>query len=165
MIIEEQTSQLMNTGRGRTPVGPVLHLPPFADPGLVRRDGAWDMLLGILGKISSVEIYTPTQEKPVATASETTGAAQTGRFERLCGLPRNVWAVGLTSFFKLFSGWLSDKARERKWLAVLGYAISAASKPFFYFATTWTWIAGARWSPISSLPKCAAWPAAPTARR
>src|SRR5512141_562597 len=93
-------------------------------------------------------------------------------------LPRNVWAVSLTSFFmdissemvlnllplflaevlgvraeiigvieggadwtasffKLFSGWLSDKTRGRKWLAVLGYALSAASKPFFYVASTW----------------------------
>src|SRR5512137_2995309 len=84
-------------------------------------------------------------------------------------LPRNVWAVSLTSFFmdvssemvlnllplflaevlgiraeiigvieggadwtagffKLFSGWLSDKTRGRKWLAVLGYAMSAFSK-------------------------------------
>jgi MFS family permease len=103
------------------------------------------------------------------------------------GLPRNVWAVSLTSFFmdissemvlnllplflaqvlgvraevigvieggadwtasffKLFSGWLSDKARERKWLAVLGYTISAVSKPFFYYANTWGMVAGARWA-------------------
>src|SRR5512146_131199 len=85
-------------------------------------------------------------------------------------LPRNVWAVSLTSFFmdvssemvinilplflsnvlgvkttwigfiegiaeatssilKLFSGWFSDKLRARKWLAVAGYGLSAASKP------------------------------------
>ena len=52
------------------------------------------------------------------------------------------WAA---SFFKLFSGWLSDKARERKWLAVLGYTLSALSKPFFYFASSWGVVAGARW--------------------
>jgi MFS family permease len=102
-------------------------------------------------------------------------------------LPRNVWAVSLTSFFmdissemvinilplflsnvlgvktniigliegvaeatasilKLFSGWFSDKIGGRKWPAVLGYSISAISKPFFYFANTWGAIAGARWS-------------------
>ncbi len=102
-------------------------------------------------------------------------------------LPRNVWAVGLTSFFmdissemviniiplflsnvlgiktniigliegvaestasilKLFSGWLSDKLRARKWLAVAGYGISALAKPFFYFANTWGWVAGVRWA-------------------
>jgi MFS family permease len=101
-------------------------------------------------------------------------------------LPRNVWAVSLTSFFmdissemvinvlplflasvlgvktsvigliegvaeatasilKLFSGWLSDRAGERKWLAVAGYAISALAKPFFYFASTWEMVAAARW--------------------
>ena len=101
-------------------------------------------------------------------------------------IPRNIWAVSLTSFFmdissemviniiplflanvlgvktavigliegvaestasllKLFSGWLSDKLRARKWLAVLGYGLSAISKPFFYFANSWGTIAGVRW--------------------
>lgn len=105
----------------------------------------------------------------------------------LRGLPRNVWAVSLTSFFmdvssemvinilplflsnvlgiktniigiiegvaeatasllKLFSGWLSDQLRARKWLAVSGYAISALSKPFFYFANSWEAVAGVRWA-------------------
>ena len=102
-------------------------------------------------------------------------------------LPRNVWAVGLTSFFmdvssemvlnilplflanvlgvktniigliegiaeatasilKLFSGWLSDKIGGRKWLAVIGYGLSALSKPFFYIASSWELIAGVRWT-------------------
>ncbi len=101
-------------------------------------------------------------------------------------LPRNVWAVSLTSFFmdvssemvinilplflanvlgirtsligviegvaeatasllKLFSGWLSDRLRARKGLAVLGYGLSALSKPFFYVAASWEAIAGVRW--------------------
>lgn len=105
----------------------------------------------------------------------------------LRGLPRNVWAVSLTSFFmdissemvinvlplflaevlgiktniigiieggaeaiasilKLFSGWLSDKLRARKSLAVLGYGLSALAKPFFYVAHTWGVVAGARWA-------------------
>jgi MFS family permease len=102
-------------------------------------------------------------------------------------LPRNVWAVGLTSFFmdissemvinilplflanvlgvqtsiigliegiaeatasilKLFSGWLSDKLGGRKWIAVVGYGLSAISKPFFYVAGSWELIAGVRWA-------------------
>jgi len=101
-------------------------------------------------------------------------------------LPRNIWAVSLTSFFmdissemvinllplflsnvlgvgtsmigaieglaeslasllKLFSGWLSDKLRGRKWIAVAGYGLSAVVKPFFYFANSWQVIAGVRW--------------------
>lgn len=106
---------------------------------------------------------------------------------RLRTLPRNVWAVSLTSFFmdvssemilnilplflsnvlglktniigliegvaeatasllKVFSGWLSDKLRARKWLAVAGYGLSAIAKPFFYFAQTWGAVAGVRWA-------------------
>jgi MFS family permease len=102
-------------------------------------------------------------------------------------LPRNVWAVSLTSFFmdissemvinilplflsnvlgvgtsiigliegiaeatasllKVFSGWLSDRLGARKWPAVVGYAISALSKPFFYFANAWTAVAAVRWA-------------------
>jgi len=108
----------------------------------------------------------------------------TNRFHHI---PRNVWAVSLTSFMtdvssemvlnvlplflsnvlgirtnvigviegvaeatasllKLFSGWLSDKLRQRKWLAVAGYGISALSKPLFYFANTWEIIASIRWA-------------------
>ena len=106
---------------------------------------------------------------------------------RLKDLPRNIWAVGLTSFFmdissemvinilplflsnvlgvktniigliegvaeasasllKMISGWLSDKLKTRKWLAVVGYGISALAKPFFYFANTWGAIAAIRWA-------------------
>lgn len=102
-------------------------------------------------------------------------------------LPRNVWAVSLTSFFmdvssemvlnilplflsnvlgvgtavigliegiaeatasllKVFSGWLSDRLRARKWLAVAGYGISTVSKPFFYFAGAWTTVLAVRWA-------------------
>ena len=102
-------------------------------------------------------------------------------------LPRNVWAVSLTSFFmdissemvinllplflssvlgvqtnvigliegvaeatasllKVFSGWLSDRLRMRKWLAVAGYGISTLAKPFFYWANTWGMVAGVRWA-------------------
>ena len=102
-------------------------------------------------------------------------------------LPRNVWAVSLTSFFmdissemvinilplflanvlgvrtsvigviegvaeatasllKIFSGWLSDRMRARKWLAVVGYGISALAKPFFYFANSWGVVGGVRWA-------------------
>jgi MFS family permease len=106
--------------------------------------------------------------------------------KQIKSLPRNIQAVGLTSFFmdissemvinvlplflsnvlgvktdiigliegvaestasilKIFSGWLSDKLRARKWLAVAGYAMSALAKPFFYFADSWSWVAGVRW--------------------
>ncbi|HSJ58946.1 MAG TPA: MFS transporter, partial [Anaerolineae bacterium] len=103
------------------------------------------------------------------------------------GLPRNVWAASLTSFFtdvssemvinliplflanvlgvgtgligliegiaeatasllKVFSGWLSDRLGERKWVAVAGYGLSAAAKPFFYVASTWQTVLAVRWA-------------------
>ena len=54
-------------------------------------------------------------------------------------------AESTSSFVKLFSGWLSDKWKKRKLLAVLGYGISAVSKPLYYFAHSWGVVAAARW--------------------
>ena len=112
---------------------------------------------------------------------------QTKPNAKLSSLPRNVWAVSLTSFLmdvssemvinllplflanvlgvrtnvigliegvaestasilKLFSGWFSDRIGGRKWLAVLGYGLSAFAKPFFYIAGSWGIIAGVRWA-------------------
>lgn len=100
-------------------------------------------------------------------------------------LPRNVWAVTLTSFLtdvssemlanvmplflsnvlgaptsiigliegvaettasllKVFSGWLSDKLGQRKWLAVAGYGLSTIAKPFLLLANSWGWVLGVR---------------------
>jgi MFS family permease len=55
-------------------------------------------------------------------------------------------AEATASLLKIFFGWLSDKLKGRKWLAVAGYAISSLSKPFFYFANSWGWAAGVRWA-------------------
>ena len=49
------------------------------------------------------------------------------------------------SLLKVFSGWLSDKLRARKWLAVSGYALSALAKPFFYLANAWEAVLAVRW--------------------
>lgn len=50
------------------------------------------------------------------------------------------------SLLKVYSGSLSDRLHNRKWLAVIGYGISAVTKPFFYFANTWGWVMGLRFS-------------------
>lgn len=55
-------------------------------------------------------------------------------------------AEATASVLKLFSGWLSDKLGSRKWIAVIGYGISAISKPFFLLANSWGTVAGARWA-------------------
>ena len=54
-------------------------------------------------------------------------------------------AESTASLLKLFSGAISDRLRHRKWLAVGGYLLSALAKPGFYFATTWSAVAGVRW--------------------
>ncbi len=48
------------------------------------------------------------------------------------------------SLLKLYSGALSDRLGNRKWLTVAGYAISTLAKPFLYFASTWGWVLGVR---------------------
>jgi len=49
-----------------------------------------------------------------------------------------------SSLLKVYSGALSDKLRQRKWLAVAGYALSTIAKPFLYFASSWEWVLGVR---------------------
>ncbi len=41
------------------------------------------------------------------------------------------------SLVKVYAGWLSDKVRKRKSLALIGYGVSAFSKPLLYFARSW----------------------------
>lgn len=50
------------------------------------------------------------------------------------------------SLLKLYSGALSDKLGNRKWLTVAGYGISTLAKPFLYFASTWGWVLGVRFA-------------------
>jgi MFS family permease len=55
-------------------------------------------------------------------------------------------AEATASLVKIYSGVLSDRLGKRKNLTVIGYAISTLSKPFLYFATTWQWVLGVRFS-------------------
>ena len=50
------------------------------------------------------------------------------------------------SLMKVYTGSLSDKLGQRKWLAVAGYAFSTISKPFLFIATTWEAVLGVRFS-------------------
>ena len=50
------------------------------------------------------------------------------------------------SLLKLYSGALSDKLGQRKWLAVIGYGLSTISKPFLYIANTWGVIMAVRFA-------------------
>src|SRR5512141_2354729 len=48
------------------------------------------------------------------------------------------------SLLKVFFGALSDRFGKRKPFAVVGYALSAITKPFLYFAGTWSWVLSVR---------------------
>lgn len=50
------------------------------------------------------------------------------------------------SLVKIYSGAFSDKIGKRKWLTVLGYAISTVAKPFLYFANAWGGVLGIRFA-------------------
>jgi MFS family permease len=48
------------------------------------------------------------------------------------------------SLLKIYFGALSDRFGKRKPFAVVGYALSALTKPFLYFASAWGWVLGVR---------------------
>ena len=48
------------------------------------------------------------------------------------------------SLLKIVFGALSDRLRKRKILTVIGYSLSAFTKPLLYFANTWTWMLAVR---------------------
>ncbi len=50
------------------------------------------------------------------------------------------------SLTKVYAGALSDQLGKRKSLAVVGYALSAFSKPLLYFANAWGWVLGVRFA-------------------
>src|SRR6266542_6675367 len=48
------------------------------------------------------------------------------------------------SLLKIYFGALSDKFGKRKPFAVVGYALSALTKPLLYLASAWGWVLGVR---------------------
>ena len=50
------------------------------------------------------------------------------------------------SLVKIISGRLSDVLGKRKWLTVAGYSLSTIAKPFLYFANSWPWVLGVRFT-------------------
>src|SRR5437762_1580707 len=55
-------------------------------------------------------------------------------------------AQATQNIIKGFSGWLSDKLQQRKPIALVGYFLSAVSKPFIGLANTWQIVLAARFS-------------------
>lgn len=55
-------------------------------------------------------------------------------------------AASVASVVAMFSGSVSDRIQSRKWPAVVGYGLSALSKPGFAIAASWGGVATARWA-------------------
>jgi MFS family permease len=53
-------------------------------------------------------------------------------------------AESTASLLKTFSGWLSDRIGNRKWLMAAGYGISTLSRPIVAIATGWHHVMGSR---------------------
>jgi len=53
-------------------------------------------------------------------------------------------AQALQNIIQGFSGWLSDKLKRRKPVALVGYFMAALAKPFIGLSTTWTEVLAAR---------------------
>lgn len=53
-------------------------------------------------------------------------------------------AESTASILKVFSGYISDRLRKRKALAVSGYSFSALGKLILYLSTSWLWVFVAR---------------------
>ena len=53
-------------------------------------------------------------------------------------------AESTASLLKVFSGYLSDRIGNRKWLMAAGYGISTLSRPFIALATGWHQVMGSR---------------------
>ena len=53
-------------------------------------------------------------------------------------------AESTASLLKVFSGWLSDRIGNRKWLMAAGYGISTLSRPIVALATGWQHVMGSR---------------------
>jgi MFS family permease len=49
-------------------------------------------------------------------------------------------AESLASLLKVFSGYFSDRTRQRRPFAIFGYASSALGKLFLYISTSWTYV-------------------------
>ena len=68
-----------------------------------------------------------------------------GASTAIVGLIEGV-AEATASIAKAFSGWLSDRLGNRKWITVAGYALAAFAKPVFALAVTPYEVLGARFA-------------------
>jgi len=86
------------------------------------------IILGLTSFFTDVSTEMITKVLPLFLESIGAGGAFIGVIEGL--------AETISSLLKIFSGYISDKIRNRKWLTIFGYAESTFAKVFLLFANT-----------------------------
>jgi MFS family permease len=66
-------------------------------------------------------------------------SARIGASPAIVGLIEGI-AESLASLLRVFSGAWSDRIRQRKPIAILGYSLSSIGKVFLYISTSWLWV-------------------------
>jgi MFS family permease len=95
--------------------------------------------------VTATSFLTDTSSEMLANLVPLFLANVLGASTAIVGLIEGL-AETTASLMKIYSGALSDRLGKRKWLTVLGYALSTVAKPFLYFANSWGWVLGVRFS-------------------
>jgi MFS family permease len=106
---------------------------------------AWRDLPRNVWAVTATSFLTDVSSEMVLTMVPLFLANVLGVRTAIIGLIEGI-AEMAASLLKVFSGWLSDRLSQRKWLAVAGYSLSTLAKPFLYFATTWGLVLGVRFA-------------------
>jgi MFS family permease len=94
----------------------------------------------VLGIVSFLTDVSTEMSYPLLPLYLTT---RLGATPAVVGLIEGI-AESLASLLKVFSGYISDKVRKRKALAIFGYASSTFGKLLLYLSTSWGWVFGGR---------------------
>lgn len=93
--------------------------------------------------VTATSFLTDVSSEMLATVLPLFLANVLGAGTSLVGLIEGL-AETTASLTKLFSGWLSDRLGQRKWLTVAGYGLSTVAKGLLVFANAWGWVLGSR---------------------
>jgi len=96
----------------------------------------WRALPRNVWAVSATSFFTDISSEMVINLIPLFLANVLGEKTVIIGLIEGI-AETTASLIKIFSGWLSDKLGQRKWLTVSGYSLSTIAKPFLYFVTSW----------------------------
>jgi len=117
----------------------------MSDTGEQRKQSGWRGLHRNVWATSLTSFMMDVSSEMVTNVLPLFLANVLGVTTSIIGLIEGV-AEATASLLKVFSGWLSDRLRQRKWLAVAGYGLSALVKPLFFWADSWWAVAGVRWA-------------------